>query len=558
MLDRHRTYGPRDTAPLADDDAGGDVAFIGADMKTDPGLLPPGICSAAVNKIFIGGEARTRGGLLELINQNIGVTVLGAALFSDPDGYEGILGATATGVAIVRDGTPVQTVVSDNLLADVTLVQCFDRVLMFRGENLTPLEWDGNTASEFVAIAQTGSGSGTEAIPNASFAVAMANRLFVPRRIGNRLDCIAVSDSLDYTRYVAQLATFRINFGTSDDMVQLKPYGSSTLIVFKAASVAYLTGVKGDLSSVAAGEASREVGLVARNAVTQVGSEVWFLGPRGVCRILPTGTDEDRFIVADQPVSWPMQPFFDRVNWGAASIACSAIDDERYYLAVPLDSATRNNAVVVYNFITKVWEGYHTFSPTVDLRYWIKTSFQGQRTMFVLDRTGRTVLYGKQLGSDDFADAQAAIADTMTSRGYHRSSSRRRFLRWQAQVATWRPTLTVSTATDGVNETRTALNGFTTSRTAFSAGETSTYDLTNSADNHDAAYREDYSILPSDNLIPRSGATPELHAGRTYRGTTQQHGHYLTVTIANSTGSCRVTGAAVEAADSQRGTRIYT
>jgi hypothetical protein len=560
MLGRQATYGPRDQAPLLDDQQGGDVAFAGVDMRTDPGLLAPGVCSAAVNKTFVGGEARTRLGLFELANQNAGATVAGAALFSNPNGYEAILAATSAAVKIVRDSAIVSTVAlptSETNPADVTLVQCFDQVLLFRGEDQVPLRWNGDTGSSFEEIAQTVSGTGTQVIPNASFATAMANRLFVPRRIGDRLDCIAVSDALDYTRYVAQLQTFRINFGTSDDIVQLAPYGASSLVVFKGGSVAYLVNVTGDLSLVAAGEATREVGLVARNAVSQVGGKLWFLGQGGVWELVRTGSDEERFTVAERPVSWPMQPFFSRVNWSAAAIACSAIDDERYYLAVPIDSATRNNAVVVYNFVTGAWEGYHTFAPTVDLRWWIKARYLGQRRMWVIDRTGRAYVYNEYLGADYVATTANAIADSLTTRGYHRAAARRRFLRWQVQVATWRPTTRITLATDGINETVTAIAAYTTTRTTFLAGNTAAYALTNSADNHDAAWRDDYSFDTGDALVPRSGATPELHAGRTLRGAARQRGHYLTVTIANTAGSCRVTGVAIEAAEAQRATNYY-
>jgi hypothetical protein len=441
--------------------------------------------------------------------------------------------------------------------ADAALVQCFDRVLLFRGETMAPLEWDGGITSEFEPIAQTASGSGTQTIPNAPFGVAMANRLFVPRRIGERLDCIAVSDPLDYTRYVAQIQEFRINFGTSDDITALVPYGKSSLVVFKQSSVAYLTGVVDDLANIAAGEATRAVGCVARHAVSEVGNRLWFLGQGGVFELQPTGSDEEKFAVSEQPVSWPLRPFFARVNWREAAIACSAVDDERYYLALPIDGATRNNAVAIYNFITRRWEGYHTFAATVDLRVWVPADWLGRRRLWVIDRTGRALIYGEHLDGDWFGSTSTAIATSLTTRGYLRAPARRRFTGWQVQAATWRGSLTVTTATDGVNETATGFSALTASRTAFLAGETESYTLTNASDNHDAPYREDYAVIGSDNLQPRSGAKVELHAERTFRGPLRGRGHSLAVTVANSTGSVRLLGISAEAAENDRATRNY-
>lgn len=556
-MNRFRTYSQGDTTPL-DDQPGGDVAFVGVDMKNDPGILPPGTVSAAVNKTFIGGEARTRLGIFNLVNQAAGSTVLGSTLFSNPNGYESILAATATGVQSIRDGSVVGTI--DTMGAamptdEVALVQAFDKVLLFRGESLPPLEWDGDLDNGFEAIAQTASGTGTAVIPPAPFAVAMANRLFVPYSIGARRDTIGISDPLDYTRYDPNSAQ-RINFGTSDDIIALAPYGQSVLLVLKGASVAYLENVYGDLADIRSSEITRTTGLIARHAVSQIGSSIWFLGDGGVWQINPVaGTSGVRLELAPQPVSWPLKPFFDQVNWSAASIACSAVDDERYYLAVPWQGSTRNNAVAVYNFVTQAWEGYHTFAATVDLRAFITARYLGRPRLWVIDRTGKTAIYAENLGSDYWGTTDYAIADSLTTRGYHRSPERRRFLRAQVQIATWAPNVTITAATDGVNETTTLISGLTTSRTRFVAGTSRTFTLTNSGDNHDTAYREDYSVQPGDSIQTQSGWTPELHAGSTRRVPLRSRGHYCTLTIATSAGSCRVTGAAVDAADADRDSR---
>ena len=38
--------------------------------------------------------------------------------------------------------------------------------------------------------------------------------------------------------------------------------------------------------------------------------------------------------------------------------------DNRYYLAVPLDDATENNAIIIYNFLNQQWESIDAVNTT--------------------------------------------------------------------------------------------------------------------------------------------------------------------------------------------------
>jgi hypothetical protein len=75
-----------------------------------------------------------------------------------------------------------------------------------------------------------------------------------------------------------------------------------------------------------------------------------------------TFADEYNLRGVDVPLSEPIQPLIDRINANLASDAVGVYFDNRYSLAVPLDSApgandaTGNNSILTYNFLNQGWE----------------------------------------------------------------------------------------------------------------------------------------------------------------------------------------------------------
>lgn len=558
-MSRYRNNGPRDTESLPDGE-GEDGIFIGVNMRVSPEKLPEGMLAKAVNKRLQAGRADTRRGLLELAPQEIGAAALGACVFSNPSGSEGLAVATASVVYIIRDGgPPLEVALPDGvtLTGDIWLEQAFDYLILFRGEELTPLEWNGEPAGMFEEVSQAPDGTGTLPIPGADRATAFLNRLFVPYREGNRRDSVLVSDDLDYTNYVAQLSQFRINFGTSDDIVQLRPFGRATLVCFKGSSIAYWTNLQGDMTDAIAAEITRENGLTAPRAVAQIGGELWFLGRGGVYKVVP-GAD-DKLLMGEETVSAAMQPFFDQVNWRAAGNSLMAVDEERLYVVVPYGQGmTRNNAVAVYNHTTGQWEGYDTFAPSVDCLALLETNYLGRRRLWWVDRSGRVAIMNQDLGADWWDGEHHDIADEMVTRGYYgKRRGRKRFSRVEVVVSTWRPSLSITAGTDGPGEETAVVSDLTTSRTTYATLK-APYTATNTNDDHGDPYRGDYSVQGSDNLLPKSGFLPEQHAEQMLRRRVLARGDYLQVTIANAEGSCRVRRVAVEAIEADHKTQTYS
>ena len=561
FVPRYSRYGELDSPPL-DPRAGSDSTFVGVNMRLSPNDLPPSIVALAVNKRFIKGEAQTRSGILELAPQNVGATVLGAAIFSDPNGYESIIVATASACYSIRDGGLPSTITlpsGTTLSGVVSMVQAFDQVLLFWGETNSVLQWDGTPGGAFEVVPQSGSGTGTLPIPGSVFAATFANRLFVPYTQGQRMDSILVSDILDYTRYVPQINQFRINFGTSDDIIGITPFGLTTLVIFKTASISYLRNVSGDLSSVVAAQLTKEVGLVATKAVAQIGSYLWFLGNNGVYRMTVTLGD-DKIVLDPIPVSYIMQPFFNGVNWRSISSATMAVDQERLYICLPWggSTVTKNNAVAVYNHITAQWEGYDTFAPDINCNSLLPLAYLGKRETWWVDASGRIGIFNKGLGEDFWAATNYAISDQLTTRAYYSiGTDRRAFSRIGVQLATFNPSFSVSTLTDDTDDTISVVASEVPSRTAYSMFGVAAYVLTNAGNDHDNAYRGDYRVLPSDSFQPRSGAQVELPSRILFRGLARSHGQYLQIDVQNTLGYCSVVSASVDAADADRETHQF-
>jgi hypothetical protein len=70
---------------------------------------------------------------------------------------------------------------------------------------------------------------------------------------------------------------------------------------------------------------------------------------------------------ADEPISKNIQPYIDRINKNLAAEAVAVLFNNRYYLAVALDSiagandAAGNNTILIFNFLNKAWESIDTF-----------------------------------------------------------------------------------------------------------------------------------------------------------------------------------------------------
>jgi len=171
------------------------------------------------------------------------------------------------------------------------------------------------------------------------------------------LDEIIASDLLDSDTYDQIYGSYRFNAGTADFVVGLHSFTDDKLMVFNRNSI-HLVSNTVDLNASSIRLLTDEVGCVARKSIQQVGNRVLFLSDNGVY-----GTeflDEYNLRGTQTPLSEPINETIKRINKEHASKAVSAYFDNRYFIAVPLDNATENNAILIFNFLNNQWESIDT------------------------------------------------------------------------------------------------------------------------------------------------------------------------------------------------------
>ena len=191
-------------------------------------------------------------------------------------------------------------------------------------------------------------------------------------------DEIAVSDILDTTTFDQIESQFRISGGTADYVVGMHGFYDDALIVLNRNSLHIIRETPGSLLDVTVKELTSEIGCLARKSVVMKGNLMMFLTDDGVYAL--EFLNDYNLRGTEEPISKNIQPYIDRVNKNYAADAVGILFDNRYYLAVALDSAVGandargNNSVLVYNFKNKGWESLDTYG---DSRFLIKNLILG-------------------------------------------------------------------------------------------------------------------------------------------------------------------------------------
>lgn len=548
---RYTDYAKLDTQPIID----GDDAFTGVNAKLSRAKLPPGTLALAINKRLRTGTADTRPGtVMPVFANNIGLTgteIRGAGVYSNPNGEETLLVASPTAVWRVRDGSaPLSVKVEgDNVGSYAEFVQAFDKVIMFRGASLVPLEWNGINPAGFVAINKHPDKiSYTAPIPNSYTAESFANRLLVPFD----KDKVAVSDILDYTIYDKDLAVFWVNTGTADSLIRIFPYSQGNVIAFKGQSIAQYVNLQAP-ANVLLYEIDRSLGLAARKSPVIAGDSILFLSnPSGVRQLRQVV--QGKLEVNPVPVSDAIAPIIRRINWRYAAGAVGKMLGDYYYLALPLDQATYNNAVLVLNTVTGQWESTpDQWEPEQlhidDLHV---TTYLGIKALYAIDRhvSSIYVLYVTGATTDELRAGSYPIRDLIETRGYGRSNEGetgwRRFKRAQIALGTTNPSVTVTAITDGVNEedllTETPI---THVRGQYFNIAHPDYDPA-AAGGFSDPLREDYTPVLETGLNLSAGVRLGLRQLTTERMQLRSPGSWCALRIANNQGQCEVRAISVE------------
>lgn len=260
-------------------------------------------------------------------------------------------------------------------------------------------------------------------------------------------DDIVVSDILDSSTFDRVLNQFRTTGGSADYLVGMQPFYDDNIIILNRNSLHLLRGTQGSLNDTTMRELTREIGCISRKSVVMQGNQIFFLSDSGVYVL--QFLDEYNLRGVEEPLSKAIDPYMRRVNESLASLSTAIYFDNRYYLALPLDStegagdAQGNNTILVYNMLNKAWESIDTIG---DGDFLIEDFVVGQggdrNNLYIVNQVGGLHLANALNAAQDTysldvlgASTSTAIDYDLQSRGYDLGSfGRKKYRTAQVQM----------------------------------------------------------------------------------------------------------------------------
>jgi hypothetical protein len=285
-----------------------------------------------------------------------------------------------------------------------------------------PIVWDSFTNAVYfapqVAIAGSAETHGlTQAngsVPPADFGFYYQNRLIACISKTQIAVSDILSDVFDFT-----FNNFIINQGGNDSIIGVLPWIENQFLVFmtKSVYVAYLepttygTGALPGAGSTLT-VVSTEVGCLSRKSIVSAGQYVFFLSGKGIYLLSP---QLDLKLVGNTlPLSEPIADIFDSVNFASIKEACSTYYSNRFYIALPVNGATRNNLVLIYNTLNQSWESSDTYPAGMWVDDLSVASYGNQKRMFILTRFTGSSNFGGVFVTEEYAggDQYNSLAGT--------------------------------------------------------------------------------------------------------------------------------------------------
>ena len=259
---------------------------------------------------------------------------------------------------------------------------------------------------------KTSQGLGFSHMPAPEFGVYHQRRLIVPYQYDvtgstgsavvtdrNIVDEALFSDILDADTYDRIYGQFRFNAGAADFIVGFHSFSDDKLVVFNRNSI-HIVANSLDLGSSVSQLITNEVGCLARDSVQQIGNSMVFLSDNGVYGL--NFIDLYNLRGQDVPLSASIEGTIKRINKAHASKAKSVYFDNRYYLAVPLDNSTTNNALLIYNFLNKQWESIDSINdPDWEYSELTVAGEGDRRSVYAINRNGGVHQYESRIDDRD-------------------------------------------------------------------------------------------------------------------------------------------------------------
>lgn len=309
--------------------------------------------------------------------------VMGSGLYADTTtNTEGIIIAANQNAYLYRYGeTTLSIAYPSNETCDpgdpCWVIQFESHVFIFRGFNKTQLTWNLDLGNlNFTVVPQSPLTSPLIPMPHSPWGIFFNSRFIMPYQSLLQLIFSNVSDTGTYDPTVNQ---FQMLPGAADYIVAAIPYQQLNLLVLYRKSILSLTLDASSLTVANAYEITRSIGCVCQKSVANCGDVIVWLSDIGVFQM---AIQNDLSLVPSQlPLSDRIDDIIQSINWTYSTNAVAAYWNNRYYLAVPIGSATRNTTLLVYNFLNQEWESVDTFPMGFDIQNLIIMSYNGRERL---------------------------------------------------------------------------------------------------------------------------------------------------------------------------------
>jgi hypothetical protein len=399
------------------------AGFMGMDKATNPTLLEPGIVQDGLNVYFKGeGIARTRPAFVATTNVFTAAPVTtsdirGMTYYDLPD-YEGTLifaddrvySITGTSVGLTATQRILHALSTTN--NDVYFAQLVDRIYYIRNGTLY---WVMNTAGVWTAGSVTTFSDGS-AMPTWTRIATQGFRLFLMEAEGYKLYASQIGAASLAANWV-NTDNIRVGSGEGDPARALIPSQGRYLTMITARAAWQIDTSDASVANWPSLRITSLAGCVEGKTAVAIGQDVYYLSRIGVVNL--QALVETISIASQATLSWPIQPYIDRINWSAINRAFSTTWQDLFIIALPLDSDTQPKHFFAFNIRTRAWStpwqstaptnpvtsvafGGYTFATTTNFGDKAETIISDNTgRVYYLDNTGQYVTDTAGSGSSD-------------------------------------------------------------------------------------------------------------------------------------------------------------
>lgn len=294
-------------------------------------------------------------------NHRQGTSIASITVTNEGSGYTSVptvtIGTPTAGYGTTA--TAIATVGSGNKVTAITVTHAGSGYLT--APSVTITGGGGINAAATANISTQLAPSGLRLIKS------FTNRLFAVGT-GEHRNTLYASDILDPEIWKT---TNSIIVGGDDgeDIIAIQPFYGFQIIVFKRNKI-YLVDVTPS-TTVTSGTSvlsltnsaaewtvqtiSNRIGCIAGRSVALVNKDVFFLANDGIRSISRSLADD--FSTVGLTISEPVKDIIARINRSYIETCNATFHNNRYLLAIPLDSATKPSHILVYNSIFNCFEG---------------------------------------------------------------------------------------------------------------------------------------------------------------------------------------------------------